>query len=88
MYYNCITMKTMSVSQVRLPEGLVKEMDRLVVKGFYANKSDVLRDALRRLILEKQIGSVANKRNSVSEVRKIREKLSKEELALDEINRL
>jgi Arc/MetJ-type ribon-helix-helix transcriptional regulator len=80
-------MKTMSVSQVRLPEGLVKEMDRLVVKGFYANKSDVLRDALRRLVLEKQIGSVANKRNSVSEVRKIREKLSKEELDLDEINR-
>ncbi|MDD5086606.1 MAG: ribbon-helix-helix domain-containing protein [Candidatus Nanoarchaeia archaeon] len=78
----------MTVTQVRLPKGLVKEMNKLVSKGFYTNKSDVVRDAIRRLIIESQIGSIKNTGDSVKEVREIRKKLSKEKFNLDEINKL
>ena len=79
---------TMSVTQVRLPEGLENELDTLVKRGIYTNKSDVIRDALRRLILEKQIGSIPNTGDSVKEIRDIRKKLSKEKFDLDKINKL
>jgi len=79
---------TMTVTQVRLPQGLIEEVDKLVNRGIYTNKSDVVRDALRRLILEQQIGSVKNTGDSVKEIREIRKKLSKEKINLDEINRL
>ena len=69
---------TMTVAQVRLPEGLMDEIDSLVEKGLYINKSDVIRDAVRKLILEKQIGTIANTGDSVKEIREIRKKLSKE----------
>ncbi len=69
---------TMGVSQVRLPEGLVKEINKLVDRRLYSSKSDVIRDAVRKLVLEKQIGSIPNTGNSVSEVRQMRKKLSKE----------
>ena len=78
----------MAVTQVRLPEGLIKEVDKLVDKGFYTNKSDVIRDAIRKLILEKQIGSIPYTGDSVKDIRKIRKKLSKEKFELDEINKL
>lgn len=68
---------TMAVAQVRLPEGLMQEVDELVSKGLYTNKSDVIRDAIRKLILEKQIGSVPNTGDSVREIRGIRKRLSK-----------
>jgi len=79
---------TMTVTQVRLPQGLIEEVDKLVNRGIYTNKSDVVRDALRRLILEQQIGSVKNTGDSVKEIREIRKKLSKEKINLDEINSL
>tara|TARA_Y100000310_G_scaffold262785_1_gene272586 strand:- start:1196 stop:1444 length:249 start_codon:yes stop_codon:yes gene_type:complete len=79
---------TMAVTQVRLPKGLVKEIDLLVKKGFYTSKSDVVRDALRKLMLERQIGSIPNTGDSVKEVREIRKILSKEKFDLDEINKL
>jgi len=72
----------MSVTQVRLPEGLITEIDKLVEKGFYTNKSDVIRDAIRKLVLEKQIGSIPGTGESVKEIRKIRKKLSKEKFNL------
>ena len=78
----------MAVTQVRLPEGLITEIDKLVDKGFYTNKSDVIRDAIRKLVLEKQIGSIPNTGDSVKEIREIRKKLSKEKLNLNEINQL
>ncbi len=78
----------MEVTQVRLPEGLVKEVDKLVHRGIYTNKSDVVRDALRRLILEQQVGSVKNTGDSVKEIREIRKRLSKQKIDLDEINNL
>ena len=90
MYYISITM-TMSVTQVRLPEGLVKQVDNLVKKGLYTNKSDVVRDALRRLILEQQVGSIPDTGDSVKEIRSIRKKLSKKVNSfkdIEKINRL
>lgn len=78
----------MDVAQVRLPEGIMDEVDKLVEQGLYVSKSDVMRDALRKLILEKQIASIPNTGNSVAEVRAIRRKLSKEKISLDEINAL
>ncbi|MBI4981273.1 ribbon-helix-helix protein, CopG family [Candidatus Woesearchaeota archaeon] len=78
----------MEVVQVRLPDGLIGEVDRLVDGGFYTSRSDVIRDALRKLILEKQIGSIPNTGDSVKEIREIRKKLSKEKIDLDEINAL
>ena len=86
MYYICIM--TMSVTQVRLPDGLIEEVDKLVDKGLYTNKSDAIRDAVRRLVLNKQIGSIKDTGDSVKEVREIRKKLSKEKIDLDEINKL
>ena len=66
-----------------------KEMlDKLVDKGLYTNKSDVVRDALIRLILEQQVGSVKNTGDSVKEIRETRKKLSKKKVNLDEINSL
>jgi len=82
---------TMTVAQVRLPEGLMKEVDKLVDKGMYTNKSDVIRDAVRKLILEKQIGTVPNTGDSVKEIREIRKKLSKQVKTfkdIEEINAL
>ena len=78
----------MAVTQVRLPEGLITEIDKLVNKGLYTNKSDVIRDAIRKLVLEKQIGSIPDTGDSVKEIREIRKKLSKEKFNLNEINQL
>lgn len=81
----------MEVAQVRLPERLMEEVDNLVDKGLYTNKSDVIRDALRKLILEKQIGTIPNTGDSVKEIREIRKKLSKEIKSfkdIEEINKL
>ena len=81
---------TMAVAQVRLPEGLMEEVDKLVAKGIYTSKSDVIRDALRKLILKKQVGSIPNTGDSVKEIREIRKRLSKSFSLkdLDEINAL
>lgn len=77
---------TMSVAQVRLPDGLLEQIDSLVEKKLYANKSDVIRDAVRKLLLEKQVGSIPDSGDSVKEVRKIRKKLSRQKANLKEIN--
>ncbi len=78
----------MDLIQVRIPDGLTDQINILVTKGYYASKSDVIRDAIRRLVLEKQVGSIQNKGDSVQEIRVLRRKLSKQELNLEEINKL
>ena len=78
----------MEVTQVRLPVGIIKEVNKLVNKGLYSNKSDVIRDAVRKLVLEKQVGSIPNSGDSVEQIRNIRKKLSREKISLDDINRL
>ena len=79
---------TMSLIQVRLPSGLVSEIDEIVDKGHYSNKSDVIRDAIRRFILHKQVGSVKNRGDSVKQVRRIRKILSKERFDIKKLNKL
>ena len=81
----------MDVTQVRLPQGLIDGIEILVDKGLYANKSDAVRDAVRKLILEGQIGSIPNTGDSVKEMREIKKKLSQEIKSsndLKEINKL
>lgn len=82
----------MELVQVRLPKGLIQDLNKIVKKGHYVNKSDVIRDAIRKLSLltsiEKQIGTIPNTGDSVQEVREIRKKLSKDEFNIDEINKL
>ena len=78
----------MSITQVRLPSAMLNQLDELVEQGYYSNKSDVIRDALRKLMLERQIGSIPDSGDSVKEVRYIRRKLSKEKIDLNDINRM
>ena len=78
----------METMQIRMNKQSIKELDRIVKSGFYANRADVIRDAVRRFIFESQIGTIRNNGNSVKEIRKIRDKLSKEKINLQEINNL
>lgn len=76
----------MDTIQIRLGHGLVKKIDELVKTGIYSSRSDVLRDAVRRLVLDNLIGIIDDKENSVKQVKKLREKASKEKFDLEEIN--
>ena len=78
----------MDTIQVRLSHGLVEKIDDLVQTGVYSSRSDVLRDAVRRLVLDKLVGILPDTKDSVKEIRKIRTKLSKEKFDLDKINKL
>ena len=78
----------MQMTQVRLTKGLISKIDELVQRGYYPNKSDAIRDAVRRLVWEKEIGTIPNTGDSVQEIREIRKKLSKENFDLKDINSL
>ncbi len=78
----------MDTLQIRMNKKLVKLIDSLVKSGIYSNRADVIRDAVRRFVWEKEAGTITSKGNSVEQVRKAREKLSKEKINLDEINNL
>ncbi|HLC91344.1 MAG TPA: ribbon-helix-helix domain-containing protein [Candidatus Nanoarchaeia archaeon] len=78
----------MDTLQVRLSHGIVEKVDDLVETGLYANRSDVIRDAVRRLILDKLEGIIPNTGDSVKEVKEMRKKLSQEKFNLEEINQL
>ena len=78
----------MDTLQVRLSHGIVEKVDDLVETGIYANRSDVIRDAVRRLILDKLVGIILNTGDSVKEVKEMRKKLSQEKFNLEEINQL
>lgn len=74
--------------QLRMSEGLIDKVDSLVNSGLYSTRSDVIRDAVRKLVLSKLIGSIPNKKDSVKEVKEIRKKLSKQKFDLNKINKL
>ncbi|MBU0760475.1 MAG: ribbon-helix-helix domain-containing protein [Nanoarchaeota archaeon] len=78
----------MDTVQVRLAHGIVNKIDELVETGIYSSRSDVLRDAVRRLVLDKLVGVLQDEGDSVKEIRELRKKLSKEKIDLDEINKL
>jgi Arc/MetJ-type ribon-helix-helix transcriptional regulator len=79
---------TMSIAQARVPKGLLKEANKLVEMGIYSNMSDVIRDAIRRLVLEKMTGIIPFNENSVKEVRELRRKLSKETRSFKDLERI
>jgi len=78
----------MDTLQIRLSPGLVERIDDLVKEGMYPNRSDVIRDAVRRFVWEKEVGSVPYKGNAVKLIRKARKLLSKEKIELNKINSL
>ena len=40
----------MKLIQLRLPEALIKDIDKIVKQGYYPTKSGLIRDAVRRLL--------------------------------------
>lgn len=47
--------------QARIPESVARELDDLVESGMYASRSEVIREALRKLLAE-------NRRDSLREL--------------------
>ena len=41
---------TMKLIQIRLPEVIIKDINKIVKQGYYPTKSDLIRDAIRRLL--------------------------------------
>lgn len=78
----------METMQIRMNQQLVKELDKVVKSGFYANRADVIRDAVRRFVFDSQIGTISNKNNSINEIRALRKRLSSGKINLKEINQL
>jgi len=77
----------MDTIQIRMGGSLIKEIDSFVDSGFYANRADVIRDAVRRFVIDSQVGTIKNNKESVQEVKEVRKKLS-ENIDLNEINSL
>ncbi len=79
----------MQTIQIRLSDGLVKGIDSFVESGFYANRADVIRDAVRKMLFQKMAGIMPpSKETGEQIIRKAREELSKQPFNLDEINSL
>lgn len=81
----------MDTVQVRLSHGLVESMDGLVETGIYSSRSDVVRDAVRRLVLDNLVGIMPNKGDTVKEMREIKNRLSTKVNSfkdLEDINKL
>tara|TARA_Y100000310_G_scaffold334528_1_gene414530 strand:- start:1012 stop:1230 length:219 start_codon:yes stop_codon:yes gene_type:complete len=67
----------METVQIRLSKGIIERIDTLIKDDLYSSRSEVIRDAVRRMTLKLQIGSIPNTGDSVKEVRKFRNKISK-----------
>lgn len=78
----------MDTLQIRLSHGIVERIDKLVDTGIYSNRSDVVRDAVRKLVLEQMTGILIDETDSVEQIRNLRKAHSKESFDLDEINKL
>jgi len=71
----------METMQIRLTEDLIRMVDRLVERGIYNSRSEAVRDAVRKLVVESEIGSLAEKRTektSIELVKEVRRKIWKE----------
>jgi Arc/MetJ-type ribon-helix-helix transcriptional regulator len=53
----------MDTLQIRMNKELLKRLDLLVKAGIYSNRSDAIRDAVRRFVWEKEAGSIPNNGN-------------------------
>ena len=71
----------METLQIRLTGDLIRMVDRLVEQGIYSSRSEAVRDAVRKLVVESEIGSLAEKKaekTSVELVKEVRQKIWKE----------
>lgn len=48
----------MQTIQIRLTDKLVEKLDDFVKEGFYPNRSEAVRDAVRKLIIEHELGEL------------------------------
>ncbi|MBL7051329.1 ribbon-helix-helix protein, CopG family [Candidatus Woesearchaeota archaeon] len=60
----------MKIIQVRLPDSMVKDINRALKKSHYTTKSDLIRDAIRRLLIRKTLSipgeeSITTKKGSL-----------------------
>mgnify|MGYP005839237025 CR=1 FL=1 len=78
----------METLQIRLTPELVESVDSMVERGAYPNRSDAIRDAVRRMFWNKEVGHINMKGDGVKIARKARAELSEEKINLKEINRL
>lgn len=75
----------MDTLQIRMNKELLKRLDALVKTGMYSNRADLIRDVVRRFVWDREVGTIKNTGNSVKEIRKIRDKLSKEIKSYEDI---
>lgn len=78
----------METLQIRLSHGMLSHLDGLVKTGLYTSRADAIRDAVRKSMMESIIGIIPDTGDSVKEIRVLREKLSKKDLNIEEINKL
>ena len=78
----------MDTVQIRLSPKIVKVVDSLVKSGVYSSRSDVMRDAVRRLVLDRVVGIIPDKGDSIKEVRDVRKELSKRIKSIKEVNEI
>ena len=62
----------MQTIQIRMEKGLVQRMEALVKNGLYANKAEIMRDAVRRLLIDTLVGITPNTEDSVKQIRRLR----------------
>tara|TARA_Y100000310_G_scaffold266530_1_gene278063 strand:- start:688 stop:915 length:228 start_codon:yes stop_codon:yes gene_type:complete len=67
----------METIQIRLTTKLVEKLGELVKQGYYPNKSEAVRDAVRRLILEQELGELGEELESAEVKKQVAEKVSK-----------
>ena len=79
---------TMETMQIRMNKELVQRVDTLVKTGIYSNRSDAIRDAVRRLVLSDLVSILSGNENSVKQIKSARKKLSKGKFNLNKINKL
>ena len=63
---------TMKLIQVRLPETIIKDMNKIVKKGYYTTKSELIRDSIRRLLQRrpKLIEDTTSQSGKITQIKK------------------
>lgn len=65
----------MKTIQVRLPENIIKDIEKEVKEGNYESKSDYIRSKLKfEKVIDQLIGTMPNNGDSVKQVREYRKK--------------
>lgn len=66
----------MQTVQIRLTKKLVEKLNDLVKEGFYPNKSEAVRDSVRRLILEHELGELGEELEKVDDGEEVKKELA------------